>query len=298
MNILVLFLMKKMLKLRAGIPRILMGSMAGTIIMVVVFLNTMLLEWEKAVIYYILLSITMVRIVFGKASVQVIIVRSFCMYVLAFFIGGLGNFISYQIRKKKCGSYYFGTNAWNDSTDKEWYDSASTIGIEEIFILAGIILILLPIVLKVSEYIKQEYFTKCKVTLHYEGNSVTGMALIDTGNQLRDWLTNRPVTVVQMDFINNLLEENIKRQIEGYQRAKLGKGAVLLNTKEKVKLKYIPYHSLGNENGMLIGMYLDRMTLFIKGKKIEIKHPLVGIYTGKLSENQDYQIILHQEFVE
>lgn len=292
MNVLVLFLMKKILKLQTGLFRITIGSVAGTIIMVAVFLNTMLSEWEKAVVYYILLSIIMVRMVFGKASIQVMIARICCMYVLGFFVGGLGNFICYRVRQKERENYYLGKY----SIDKEIYGSTGNIGVEEIFILAGVILILLPMILKVLEYIKQEYLTKCRVSLYYEGKSITGMALIDTGNQLKDWLTNHPVTVVQEDFINHLLGENIKKQIEGYRTAEWGKEEAFLVTKEK--LKYIPYHSLGNEKGMLVGMYLDRMTLFIKGKKKEIKHPLIGIYSGTLSENQEYQIILHREFIE
>lgn len=272
------------------------GSMAGTIIMTVVFLNTMLLEWEKAIICYILLSIIMVRIAFGKASIQVIIVRICCMYALAFFVGGLGNFICDRIRPKETDAYYLGTNSWKNSMGEEMYGSTGNIGIEEILILAGTILILVPIILKVSEYIKQEYLIKCKVSLYYEGKSITGMALIDTGNQLKDWLTNHPVTIVQGDFINGLLGENMKGQIERYQIAKWGKEEIFPDTKEK--LKYIPYHSLGNESGMLVGMYLDGMTLFIRGRKKEIKHPLIGIYSGKLSENQEYQIILHREFID
>lgn len=296
MNILVLFALKKILKLYTGLFRIMIGSMIGTIIMIAVFFNTMFLEWQKAVVYYVLLSIVMVRIAFGKASIQVIIARVCCMYALTFGVGGLGNFICCQMLQKGRRNSYLGTNPLKSSTSREICDSNSSIGIEEILILAGVILILLPIILKVSEYIKQEYLTKCRVSLYYGEKSITGMALIDTGNQLKDWLTSHPVTIVQGDFINKLLEENIKKQIEEYQIAEWGKNKEFFHTKER--LKYIPYHSLGNENGMLVGMYLDKMTLYIKGRKKEIKHPLIGIYAGKLSENQEYQIILHREFIE
>lgn len=296
MNILLLFLMKKILKLHTGLFRMLIGSAAGTAIMIVVFLNTILSRWEEAVIYYILLLIIMIRIAFGKAGILVIIARMCCMYALTFFVGGMGNFICHQTQQRKRVNSYIRADLWKDSMGKEMYNSTSTMGIEEILILAGAILILLPIILKVSEYIKQEYLTKCRVLLCYEGKSITGMALIDTGNQLKDWLTNHPVTIVQGDFINIMLGENLKKKIKEYQMVEFGNGEVFLNTKET--LKYIPYHSLGNENGMLVGIYLDEMTLFIKGKKKEIKHPLIGIYPGKLSENQEYQIILHREFIE
>ena len=296
MNILILFLMKKILKLHAGIFRILMGSMTGTIIMLAVFFNTMLAEWEKAVVYYILLSLLMIRIVFGKASIQAIIARSCCMYVLAFFVGGVGNFLSYQIRQGKRTHQYLKADFRKDGMTQDLYANTGSMGVEGVLILAGIILCIVPALLKVSEYIKQEYMMKCKVSLYYEGKSVTGMALIDTGNQLKDWLTNCPVTVVQKDFIDKLLAENTKKRIEQYQKAEWSGKDAFLNTEPK--LKYIPYHSLGNEHGMMVGMYFDKMTVFLKGEKKEIRHPLIGIYIGKLSENQEYQIILHRELIE
>lgn len=278
--------MKKMLNLQGSFLKLMFSSALATIIMIVIFLCKWLTNVEKVIFYYGIISTIVVRSAFGKTTLQRMIARVLALYGTTFFIGGIGNFIYYQLNQNQ----YLKTLLMKGIVKKA--------NVEVLFILIGSVLLALPVLQKVSGYIKQEYMTKCKVTLYYRGKSITGMALIDTGNQLKDWVTNDPVSIVEKNFINGLFEENTKQQIEMYQKMQVSKKVIEESWETDLKIKYIPYHSLGNEKGILIGMYLEEMSFNLKNKEKKMEHPLIGIYEGKLSANQDYQIILHRELLE
>ena len=55
----------------------------------------------------------------------------------------------------------------------------------------------------------------------------------------------------------------------------------------------IPFHSVGEDNGILYGIRLDEMVIERESEELHIKFPIVGIYEGELSANHKYKIILN-----
>ncbi len=101
---------------------------------------------------------------------------------------------------------------------------------------------------------------------------VTGF--LDTGNLLMDPILNQPVHIIQ--------EELLKEEI----------------TKEQLHVRYIPYHSLGQEQGLLPVVTLKAM--YIKGTQeneavspVYLEKPVFGLAREKLFQSQNYQVILN-----
>ena len=60
------------------------------------------------------------------------------------------------------------------------------------------------------------------------------------------------------------------------------------------KIRYIPYRTIGKKNGVIPVITLDKMC--IEGEENEwINNPLIGICDTKISENDEYDMILNPE---
>lgn len=110
------------------------------------------------------------------------------------------------------------------------------------------------------------------VRLKWLERTVTVSAIVDTGNQLTEPATGRPVSI---------LEEKAARDL-------LGEG-----WEERRGFYLIPYHSIGREQGWMQGVTVDEMYLETDRQKRKIHSPVVAICQGQVSGKGKYQMILH-----
>ncbi len=126
--------------------------------------------------------------------------------------------------------------------------------------------------------------------LYYNGKSCEGVGLLDTGNHLRDPVSQRPVIIASLKAVRSLFGEELLAFI-----ANLGK---MQEEETPYMIKWIPYHSLGKKNGFMPGIIIDGMTVYQEGKELISKKVLIGIIEEELSEEGLYQFILHEEYME
>ena len=103
--------------------------------------------------------------------------------------------------------------------------------------------------------------------------------LIDTGNLLREPCTGKGVIIVEKSFLNKAFGADFFDNVL---------------KSENIKLYVIPYSSLGNDSGALVGIPCN----FVKGvweKDFFIDDVIVGIYNGKLSRFNEYFGIIGAE---
>lgn len=103
------------------------------------------------------------------------------------------------------------------------------------------------------------------------GEKCTLKALIDTGNSLRDFLTDRPVCVVEKKAVEDFVKENT---IKG--------------------LRTTSFHSVGTEKGEIPVMELEKMCVH-KEKECWIFNPVIGICTEHISDDNGYQMLLNPD---
>ena len=114
------------------------------------------------------------------------------------------------------------------------------------------------------------HYKKCNlpVILHLQGKQIGCRGLLDSGNSLREPISGRPVVIVEQEL---LLRHGI-RQPERYFA--------------------IPYHAIGTQNGILKGVLADELEIPGQGEK-RWQKVMLGIYEGKISRQDEYQVILH-----
>lgn len=110
------------------------------------------------------------------------------------------------------------------------------------------------------------------VRLQWEERSEILCGMIDTGNQLEEPLTRRPVSIIEASLAKRLLGDAWEERRGFY---------------------LIPYHSIGAERGWMRGVTIDEMTVKVSGNTAVIKRPILAIYEGELSAGKRYQMILH-----
>lgn len=116
---------------------------------------------------------------------------------------------------------------------------------------------------------KKEIYTIC---CKKDGKSIWIKALCDTGNSLYIPKSHSPVSVVTYEAVESLFVW------DGFEQATT-----------------IPYQSIGKEQGYLLAVQIDEM--YIREWNEHIKQPYLGIVYTKLAKDEQYQMILHKEFV-
>ena len=117
---------------------------------------------------------------------------------------------------------------------------------------------------------RQRFYDVC---LRYRGRECRVKAARDTGNELYEPVSHRPV--------------HILNRSEGVSLA-VTVPAVL----------YIPYQSIGRSGGLLPAIYLDELEVKKDGRFIRIERPLVAIASRPVSPDNEYQMLLHGSFHE
>lgn len=156
-------------------------------------------------------------------------------------------------------------------------------------ILAFVIIILSFrfIKLKIS---KNDIF--CNITIKINQKSVKTKAMIDTGNLLKEPITNIPVAVVEQKLLCNVVPKEILDNIENILGGDLEKIPEKIKTEYMSKLKVIPFSSLGKQNGMLLGLKADGLKVEVGDEVKNVDKVIIGIYNKNLSKKGEYGALL------
>ena len=100
--------------------------------------------------------------------------------------------------------------------------------------------------------------------------TISCIGLLDSGNSLYEPITGRPVVIVE-DAV--LLESGYILPVTGYFA--------------------IPYHAIGTEKGILKGVFADELEIRQEQGETKYQRVMLGIYEGKISNADAYQVILH-----
>lgn len=162
----------------------------------------------------------------------------------------------------------------------------------ELLIKGIVFLVMLPIVNYAYQKIKLSRTQCYMLEFEHRGKKIRGIGFLDTGNCLRNYQNNEPVIVAEYQFMKELFSKEEQVYLENM----LNWNCNMQN--ENIKVVYIPYHSLGESGGMLLGVYIEQLRIYSGNERKEIMHNLVGLYTGKISAGEEYQVILHVDCVE
>ena len=135
------------------------------------------------------------------------------------------------------------------------------------------------------------------VTIFFNGQEVTVRGLIDTGNSLSDPVSGEPVLVVEHSALMEVLPAAMK------EKDVCTGDAILLiermmDTPWAGRLRLIPFQSLGNDRGLLLGIKPDRVEFVWKGQVRKVEKVVIGVHGRRLDIGGEYNAIINPSLIE
>lgn len=124
-------------------------------------------------------------------------------------------------------------------------------------------------------------------------------AYIDTGNDLTDPLTGKPVVVVNLESIRELLGEDISKEImEFYNSSDKSYVNLFLEKNYDLRLRVIKYNTISNKGELMVCVIPDSLTILGNDKNIMKAEALIGINPQKINDKGDYEALLFKKLLD
>ena len=142
---------------------------------------------------------------------------------------------------------------------------------------------------------KIRYDQLCPVTLKIKQQSYSTSAYIDSGNQLLDPITKKPVIICDEPFLKQWFSEEDWKLLKQLQEQ-------LDFTKIPVEwekfIQIVPYQGVQGKSMFLITVRPDEITILYENKKIVTSHFLVGIQFADLVKDRAYHCLLQPQMIQ
>ncbi len=162
--------------------------------------------------------------------------------------------------------------------------------------IIGSIIIILAFKVVKNKISKKDMF--CEIELKINDKTIKTKAIVDTGNFLKEPITNTPVMIIE----NTLLYECIPKEILNNTQEIIG--GDFKNVPENIKkqyitkLKFIPFSSLGKQNGMLVGIKPEYIKILYEDKITKKTNVIVGMYEKSLTKKGEYRALIGIDILE
>ena len=287
MNYIILLATGLILKIKIKHIRLILGSLLGAIYTIVAY--TGFLKIYSNFILKIILSLIIVYIAYNPQTVKTLSKELLFFYLTSFVFGGVAFALIYIVKPQDIlmkNGLFLGT-----------YPLKTVI-------LAAIVAFI--IIITAFKIIKRKMTKKdmiYKIEVKLNGKIIKTKALVDTGNMLKEPITNLPVVVIERSLLYDSIPKEILNHLEEIIGGDFEKIPEEIRIKYISKLKLIPFSSLGKQNGMLIGIKPEYLKV-IKGEEdnneevAEIKENVIlGIYDKSLTKRGEYRALMGMEFV-
>lgn len=224
------------------------------------------------VIIKILMSILIVIIAFRNFKIKKIIKQLIFFYLVSFTFGGLTFMLLFFISPQ------------NIIIEKNHFIGTYPLKVVCLGGIGGFFII--NIVAKIIKDRMNKKALLCDLEIFYNGKFKKIKTMIDTGNLLKEPITQTDVIIVEKNSLRDILDaeilDNIKNILEGKW---------LDDKIHNYHFKIIPFMSLGNENGLLIGFKPDYIKIYDEDEWIR-NDVIIAIYEGKLSKSNLYTSLI------
>ncbi len=276
LNCIILYAVSLVIKEKVSYIKLMIASLIGASYGMIYYLINFQSKWN--LIFKIILSVVMVYISFMPKSFKEFIKQITFFYLVSFVFGGASLGVIYMVNAGKI-SIRNGIIVGNYT-------------LKTIFI--GVILAF-TIITVAFKFVKNRISKKdlfCNIKIIINQSKINVKAVIDTGNFLKEPITNIPVIVVEKDILKNFVPKEILENIENILGGDLKNIPENIKNEYLSKLKVIPFSSLGKQNGMLLGIKADGVVVEIDNEEKYVEKVILGIYTKKLSKKDEYNALL------
>ena len=281
MNYIILLASGLILKIKIKHIRLILASLLGAVYSIIAYMG--ILEFYSSILLKIILSIIIVYIAFNPQSIKKMWKDLLIFYLTSFVFGGAAFALIYIIRPQDIlmrNGLFLGTYP------------LKTVMLGGIVAFTIIITAFTVVKRKIS---KKDMF--CTIEIKLNGKNIKANAMIDTGNMLKEPITNTPVVVVEHTLLYQCMPKEILNNLENIIGGDFEKIPDKIKQEYILKLKLIPFSSLGKQNGMLLGIKPEYLKIITEEQEKTQKNVIIGIYNKSLTKRGEYRALMGMELL-
>lgn len=276
MNYIILFTTGLILKLEIKHIKLILAGTIGAIYSCIAY--TGILQGYFSFILKIILSIVIVFVAFYPQTMKKMWKYLLLFYLTSFVFGGAAFALIYIVKPQEIimkNGLFLGT-----------YPLKTVM----LGAIVAFVVIITAFTLVKSKFTKKDMF--CKIEIEINNKKVKTTAMIDSGNMLKEPITNAPVVVVESVLLYEAIPKEILNNLENIIGGDFEKVTEGVKQEYISKLKLIPYSSLGKQNGMLLGLKATYIKIKTEEQEKKIENIIIGIYNKSLTKKGEYQALI------
>lgn len=280
MNSIILYATAIILKIKPKMIKIIISSAIGSIYAIITYITE--IEIYTSVILKTILAIIIVYIAFNPQNLKKMLKEVAIFYLTSFVFGGATLYLIYYIKPQEIfikNGMFVGTY------------------ILKVILLGGIFAL---IIIKISSKIIKDKITPkdiyCNIKIKIDNKIIETKGMIDTGNLVKEPITNTPVVILESTLLEKALPTIILNNLENILSGDLSQIPKEIQEKYISKLRCIPFSSLGKQNGMLLGIKADEVKIEKEEENIR-KNVIIGIYNKALTKRGEYNGLIGIELI-
>lgn len=275
MNYIILLATGIVLKKKVKHIRLIIAGVLGAIYSVITYAS--ILEIYSGIVLKIILSIVIVYISYNSQNLKELWKDILIFYLTSFVFGGAAFALIYIVRPQDIlmkNGLFLGT-----------YPLKTVL----LGAIIGFIIIITAFKLVKNKITKKDMF--CELEIKLNNKIIKTKAMIDTGNLLKEPITNTPVIVVEHTLLYECIPKEILNNLDEILGGDFGKIPEKIKMEYISKLKLIPFSSLGRQNGMLVGIKPEYIKIEQEEKENKIENIIIGIYNKSLTKRGEYRAL-------
>ena len=281
MNSIILIASGIILKKKLKWIRILLASSLGAIYTIIGYISV--LQIYSNLVLKVILSILIIYIAFNPQTVKQLWKDVLIFYLTSFVFGGVAFALIYVVKPQDIlmkNGLFLGT-----------YPLKTVL----LAAMVAFIIIIAAFAIVKTKFSKKDMF--CDVEVELNNKKIKTRAMIDTGNLLKEPITNTPVIVLEHTLLYECVPKEILDNLESILGGELVKIPEEIRNEYISRLKLIPFASLGKQNGMLVGIKADSLKIIQDEQEKESKNVIVGIYNKSLTKRGEYRALIGIDLV-
>ena len=281
MNYIILFTTAVVLKIKVNHIRLILASLLGAGYSIIAYMG--IIKVYSSIILKIILSVLIIYIAFNPQNIKKMCKDLLLFYLVSFVFGGAAFALIYIIKPQNIlmkNGLFLGTY------------TLKTVMLGAVVAFCIIIGAFAIIKNKIS---KKDMF--CEIEILINQKKIKTKAMIDTGNMLKEPITNVPVIVVEHILLYSCMPKEILNNLKEIMGGDFKNIPCDIQEKYISKLKLIPFSSLGKQNGMLIGIRPEYVKVITDEQEKINKNVIIGIYDKSLTNKGEYQALIGIELL-
>ena len=245
MNFIILYSASIILKIKPKFIRISISSIIGSMYAIVSYITEMRIY--TSIMSKFVLAIIMIYVAFTPQNVKKMWKQLLIFYLTSFVFGGVALYLIYFIKPQEIlmkNGMFIG----------EYVLKVIMLGAIVAFVIIKISLN----IIKTKINAKDMY---CKIKVKINKKEIETTAMIDTGNLVKEPITNTPVVIIESSLLYEILPKEILKNLQEILGGDFSKIPEEIQQEYISRLRCIPFTSLGKQNGMLVGIKADEIEI-------------------------------------